>query len=91
VWGAVLYSALLPAAISNVIVFQGVKLLGPTRITAYQFLVPFMAVLMGAAFLAEPIRLDQLLGGLVIVLGVAIARVDRITTFGGWLRPRISG
>jgi drug/metabolite transporter (DMT)-like permease len=47
-----------------------------------------MAVLMGAAFLAEPIRVDQLLGGAVIILGVAIARVDRVTTFGGWLRPR---
>jgi drug/metabolite transporter (DMT)-like permease len=90
-WAGLLFSAFLPAGVANVVVFGAIRLLGPTRITAYQFLVPFMAVLMGAAFLAEPIRLDQLLGGLVIVLGVAIARVDRITTFGGWLRPRISG
>jgi drug/metabolite transporter (DMT)-like permease len=45
-----------------------------------------MAVLMGAAFLAEPVRVDQLLGGLIIVLGVAISRTDRVTAFGGWLR-----
>ena len=54
-----------------------------------QFLVPFIAVLLGAAFLSEPMRIEQLLGGLVIVLGVAITRSDRVTTFGGWLRPRI--
>lgn len=90
-WAGLMFSAFLPAGIANVVVFSAIRLLGPTRISAYQFLVPFMAVLMGAAFLAEPVRFDQLLGGLIIVLGVAIARVDRITAFGGWLRPRISG
>lgn len=87
-WVGLLFSAFIPAGIANVVVFSAIRLLGPTRITAYQFLVPFMAVLMGAAFLAEPIRLDQLLGGIVIVLGVAIARTDRVTAFGGWLRAR---
>ncbi len=88
-WAGLLFSAFLPAGIANVVVFSAIRLLGPTRITAYQFLVPFMAVLMGAAFLAEPVRPDQLLGGLVIVVGVAIARTDRVTAFGGWLRDRL--
>jgi drug/metabolite transporter (DMT)-like permease len=90
-WGGLLFSAFIPAGIANVVVFSAIKLLGPTRITAYQFLVPFMAVLMGAAFLAEPVRLDQLLGGVVIILGVGIARTDRVTAFGGWLRERRAG
>ncbi len=84
-WAGLVFSAFIPAGIANVVVFSAIRLLGPTRITAFQFLVPFMAVLMGAAFLAEPVRLDQLLGGLVIVIGVAIARTDRVTAFGGWL------
>jgi drug/metabolite transporter (DMT)-like permease len=87
-WAGLAFSAFLPAGVANVVVFNAVRLLGPTRITAYQFLVPFMAVLLGAVFLAEPVRTDQLLGGLIIVLGVAIARVDRVTAFGGWLRER---
>lgn len=87
-WGGLLFSAFIPAGVANVVVFAAIKLLGPTRITLYQFLVPFMAVLMGAAFLAEPMRVDQLLGGLIIVLGVAVARTDRVTAFGGWLRDR---
>jgi drug/metabolite transporter (DMT)-like permease len=88
-WAGLLFSAFIPAGIANVVVFSAIRLLGPTRITAYQFLVPFMAVLMGAAVLAEPVRLDQLLGGLIIVIGVAIARTDRVTAFGGWLRERL--
>ena len=88
-WAGLLFSAFIPAGVANVVVFSAIRLLGPTRITAFQFLVPFMAVLMGAAFLAEPVRLDQLIGGLVIVIGVAIARTDRVTTFGGWLRERL--
>jgi drug/metabolite transporter (DMT)-like permease len=74
-WAGLLYSALIPAGIANVVVFHGIRLLGPTRITAYQFLVPFVAVLMAAAFLSEPIRPEQLLGGAVIVLGVAVTRL----------------
>ena len=90
-WAGLLFSAFIPAGIANVVVFSAIRLLGPTRITAYQFLVPFMAVLMGAAFLSEPVRFDQLLGGFVIVLGVAISRTDRVTAFGGWLRERATG
>ncbi|HYK94878.1 MAG TPA: DMT family transporter [Candidatus Dormibacteraeota bacterium] len=90
-WAGLAFSALIPAGLANVVVFSAIKLLGPTRITAYQFLVPFIAVLLGAAFLAEPVRAGQLLGGLVIVLGVVVTRSDRLTAFGGWLRERAPG
>ena len=82
---AVIYSAVLPAGLSNVVVFHAVWLLGPTRITAYQFLVPAFAVLLAALFLAEPIRAGQVLGGAVIVVGVWLTRSGR---FGGrtWRR-----
>jgi drug/metabolite transporter (DMT)-like permease len=36
--------------------------------------VPFIAVLMGAAFLAEAIEPAQIVGGAVIIIGVAITR-----------------
>lgn len=74
VWAAVLYSAVLPVAFANVIVFHAVKLLGPTRITAFQFLVPAFAVVLGALVLAEPIRPAQILGGAVIVAGILVTR-----------------
>jgi len=72
--GAVLYSGFLAAGVSNVIVQNGVKVIGPTRTSAYQFLVPALAVVLAALLLTEPIRPGQVLGGIVIVAGVLVTR-----------------
>ncbi|HET9346903.1 MAG TPA: DMT family transporter [Candidatus Limnocylindrales bacterium] len=72
---AILYSGFLAAGISNVVVMNGVKVVGPTRTAALQFLVPAIAVALAAAFLAEPIRPGQVLGGIVILAGVALTRL----------------
>ena len=72
--GAVLYSGFLAAGVSNVIVQNGVKVIGPTRTSAFQFLVPALAVVFAFLFLAEPIRPGQVVGGLVIVIGVLVTR-----------------
>jgi drug/metabolite transporter (DMT)-like permease len=74
VLGAVLYSGFLAAGISNVVVQNGIRVVGPTRTAAYQFLVPALAVVLAALFLSEPIRLGQVVGGLVIVGGVLVTR-----------------
>ena len=73
---AVAYSALLAGALGNVVVFRGIKLLGPTRTTNLQFLPPALAIVMAAFFLGEPILPSQVIGGVVIVLGVVVARHD---------------
>jgi drug/metabolite transporter (DMT)-like permease len=71
---AVIYAGTLAAGLANVIIFQGVKLLGPTRVTSLQSLVPALAVVLAAIFLDEPIRPSQILGGAVILVGVALLR-----------------
>ena len=71
---AVLYAGFLAAGVANVIVLNGVRVVGPTRTSAYQFLVPALAVLLAFLFLSEPIRPGQVIGGLVIVAGVLITR-----------------
>lgn len=88
-WGGLLYSALIPAGLSNVLIFHGIRLLGPTRITNYQFLVPFIAVILGGLFLAEAIRPEQIVGGAVIVLGVALTRAGGRLDIAGWVRERL--
>jgi drug/metabolite transporter (DMT)-like permease len=65
---------LLAAALANLIVFNGVRLLGPTRIITLQSLVPAMAVVLAFLFLREPIRPVQVVGGVIIVAGVALTR-----------------
>lgn len=72
--GAVLYSGFLAAGVSNVIVSNGIRVVGPTRTAAYQFLVPALAVVLAFLFLAEPIRPGQVIGGVVIIGGVLITR-----------------
>jgi len=51
-----------------------VRLIGPTRASAMQLLVPAGAVVLGSLFLGEPVGLVQVVGGAVIVLGVATTR-----------------
>jgi drug/metabolite transporter (DMT)-like permease len=72
--GAILYSAFLSAGVANVVVLHGIRLLGPTRITAFQFLIPAVTVVVAFFVLGEPIRPAQVLGGTVIVAGVLLTR-----------------
>lgn len=81
--GAIAYSGLLSSALGNVVVFWGISLLGPTRITNLQFLPPGLAIVFAAIFLGDPILLGQVLGGAIIVAGVLLARRGR------GLRPAI--
>jgi drug/metabolite transporter (DMT)-like permease len=74
VLGAIFYSGMLSSGVSNVVVMNGVKVVGPTRTAALQFLVPALAVGLAAVFLDEPIRPGQIVGGVVIVAGVLLTR-----------------
>lgn len=71
---AIIYSGTIAAGVATVVVFHGVKLLGPTRVSALQSLVPALAVVMAAVFLGEAIRPGQLIGGAVILAGIALLR-----------------
>jgi drug/metabolite transporter (DMT)-like permease len=71
---AIVYSGTLSAGFANVVVVQGLKMLGPTQVTALQALVPALAVALAAIFLGEAIRPLQVVGGLVILAGVFLVR-----------------
>jgi drug/metabolite transporter (DMT)-like permease len=72
---AVIYSGALSAGIANVVVLNGIGQLGPTRVTALQTLVPALAVVLAFIVLGEPIRIGQVVGGAIIVSGVALTRI----------------
>jgi len=78
-----LFSALPAAAAANVVMFEAVKVLGPARTILFQFLVPAFAVGMAALFLGEAIVVGQIGGGVVIVLGILVARSRRLGTWFG--------
>ena len=75
-WALLLFSAIVSVGVANVVTLHGVRLLGPTRVTSYQFLTPFITLVLAALLLAEPILPGQVLGGVVIGLGIVIARGD---------------
>jgi len=75
---AIAYSGTLAAGIGNVIVLNGIGLLGPTRVTALQTLVPALAVILAFLVLGEPIRIGQVVGGAIIVGGVVLTRLGTI-------------
>jgi drug/metabolite transporter (DMT)-like permease len=82
----VLYSGALAAGIANVLVFNAIRVVGPARTSTMQLLVPAGAVLLGAVFLGEPIAAAEAVGGVIIVLGVAMTR--RATVLPAALRAR---
>jgi drug/metabolite transporter (DMT)-like permease len=84
---AVLYAGSLAAGTANVLVFNAIRHIGPTRATVNQLLVPVGAVIMGALFLAEPIRPAQVAGGAVIILGLYLTR--RKTVLPASVRARL--
>ena len=69
-----LYAGALAAGTANVLVFNAIRHIGPTRTSASQLLVPAGAVILGAIFLAEPVRPAQVVGGAVIILGLWLTR-----------------
>jgi drug/metabolite transporter (DMT)-like permease len=74
---AILYAGFISVSFGNVVQFWGVKILGPTQAVNFQFLVPALAVVLAAIFLNEEIRAEQVIGGIVIVLGIVVARYGR--------------
>ena len=76
---AVVYSGSMAAGVANVLVWNAIRYIGPTRATVTQFLVPPGAVLLGVIFLAEPLGWPQVVGGGVIVLGLWLARLSSLS------------
>ena len=58
-WLLLLFSAIVSVGVANVVTLHGVRLLGPTRVTSYQFLTPFITLVLAALLLAEPILPGQ--------------------------------
>jgi drug/metabolite transporter (DMT)-like permease len=71
---ALVYSGVIAAGLANVLIFRAIGLVGASRIANLQFLVPALTVLFAATLLGEPILVGQIVGGVVIVLGILVAR-----------------
>jgi drug/metabolite transporter (DMT)-like permease len=68
------YSTVLALVLTSWIYLLGVRRLGPARTAVYVYLQPFLAVIAAGVLIGEPILPLQLLGGLMMLIGVAWGR-----------------
>jgi drug/metabolite transporter (DMT)-like permease len=71
---AIVYSGIVAGGLANVLIFRAISLVGPSRVANMQLLVPALTVILAAVLLGESILVGQVLGGIVIVAGILIAR-----------------
>jgi drug/metabolite transporter (DMT)-like permease len=71
VWAAWLAIALVNTALAYVVYYRMVAKVGVTYISLVTFLIPVIALFLGAAFLDESVSLQALAGMAIIALGLA--------------------
>lgn len=74
VWTLVVLATLGPLVLTNVLWFRSLDRVGPARATLAVNLQPFVAALLAVVLLSEPLSAAQVLGGVLIALGLVIAR-----------------
>lgn len=72
--GGMLALGILGTGIAYVWSFQVIERAGATMASTVTYLTPLVAIIVGALLLAEPVTANQPLGGLVVLLGVALAQ-----------------
>jgi drug/metabolite transporter (DMT)-like permease len=70
-WGVVLYQAFL-GAIAHVWWYEGVKAVGPSRAAIFMNLQPVVGVALAWAMLHEAVEWPEIVGGALVLLGVAL-------------------
>jgi len=76
--GALLYIAVLPTAIAQVVLVTLTREAGPSFLTLVNYQVPVWAVLFGAVFLLEPLPAGLLLGMALILGGIALSQLGQL-------------
>ena len=74
VWALLLFAALGPLVVTNVLWFRAIHRIGPAKATLAVNLQPFVAAVLAVVLLNEPLALLQVLGGALIAVGILIVR-----------------
>jgi len=74
VYALLLFATLGPLVVTNVLWFRSIHRIGPNRATLAVNLQPFVAAVLAVVLLSEPLSAIQVLGGVLIALGILIVR-----------------
>lgn len=79
-FAALAYMGVFGTAVAFVWFYEGVKVLGAARASAFTNLVPVFGVLLAVVLLGEPLLASMVVGGLVALAGVSLASIERKAT-----------
>lgn len=72
-WGSALALASLCTALAYLMYFRLMSRVGPTNAVSVTFLIPLFAILWGWLFLREPVTAQMVMGGAIVLVGIALA------------------
>jgi drug/metabolite transporter (DMT)-like permease len=74
VWLLMVYAILGPLVLTNILWFRSIHRIGANRATLATNLQPFVAAVLAVVLLSEPLSWLQIAGGVLIALGILVAR-----------------
>ncbi len=77
-WLALLWLGLLGSCVAYILFFGLMNTIGPTRTTMVTYIPPLVGVLLGALFLGERLNWQAILGGVLILSGIAVVNVKKL-------------
>ena len=80
-WVALLWLGLLGSNIAYIFSFALLHSVGPTRSSMFTYVPPLVGLILGAVFLGEQIGWQTLVGGAMIILGIAIVNLKQFPSF----------
>ena len=78
-WQIIVYVALIPSFISQILFMRGVQLIGPSSAGLYTNLVPIFAALLAISILDEILSLYHLIAIVLVFAGIAIFEYKKDT------------
>ena len=73
-WAAIGYSAVFATAFAFAAWQRGIKRVGANRVLVYQYLITITGIASGIIFFGETLGINKIAGGVVILIGVYLAR-----------------
>ena len=77
-WLALLWLGLLGSCVAYILFFALMNSIGPTRTTMVTYIPPLVGVLLGALFLGEQLTWQAILGGVMILSGIAVVTMKQL-------------
>ena len=75
-WGSLAYSIIFATIFGLAMWYVGISQIGSTKVMVYMYLVPLFAVIFAAVTIGEQINMMQLVGGLIIFIGLYVVKAE---------------